>query len=91
MPDVSEKRNVLNRILKKQKGTLRMRLRLTILLVFILPGAIFSGCAKNVAIIDGGHFHRNGADVAPKDAPCYSVDGPVYVIPQETFDALMRL
>ncbi|MGN0885713.1 MAG: hypothetical protein ACI4RT_01820 [Candidatus Spyradenecus sp.] len=45
---------------------------------------------RPAAILDGGHYHPGGAAITPRDAPEYVMGGPCYVIPEETFNALMR-
>lgn len=64
-------------------------------LLLPLLALTLSGCIAQHAppvILDGGHYHPAGADVSPLDgSPDYTVKTPIYVIPEDTFRALMEL
>lgn len=66
-----------------------MRLTRTIWRVLSLPAIALTGCNRAV-ILDGGHFHATGAEIVPRDSESYVMDSPCYVIPEETFRALME-
>lgn len=66
-----------------------MRLTRTIWLALSLPAIALTGCNR-VAILDGGHYHATGAEIVPRDSESYVIDVPCYVIPEETFRALME-
>lgn len=67
-----------------------MHLTRTIWLGLSLLATGLTGCSKRVAILDGGHFHPTGAEIVPRDSESYVLDSPCYVIPEETFRALME-
>ena len=65
-----------------------MRLNLIIWLGLPLLALTCTGCVvTKPAILDGGHYSPSGA-VTDEGA---RVNGPCYVIPEETFNALMAL
>lgn len=65
-----------------------MRLILIISLGLPLLVLTFTGCVvSKPAILDGGHYSPSGA--ATDEGA--RVEGPCYVIPEETFRALMAL
>ena len=66
-------------------------MRSTLIIWLALPplALALNGCVTNSrpAILDGGHYSPRGA-VTDEGA---RVNGPCYVIPEETFNALMAL
>lgn len=67
-----------------------MRLTRTIWPVLLPLAALCAGCGSKPVILDGGHYHPHGATVTPErwEEP-YTIEGPIYVIPEETFRALV--
>lgn len=61
----------------------------TISLALLPLAALCAGCSSRPAILDGGHYHPNGATILPRDAPEYVISSPCYIIPEETLHALL--